>query len=138
VASGAAAIRAAPAAAESPYVRDLAGLTDNQRAVLLALADAPEHQATTPALAAATGVELERTREAAVALIERSLARPAGAGAAPKRGGRRPVVYAATPHGLAVASMAKVPPLGAAPAAAPLPEAAPEAERLLREALSDG
>jgi hypothetical protein len=79
---------------------DAVALTDNQRLVLDALRDAPGHLATTPELAAATGLETNRVKECALALIRRGYARVAGEGPAPKGGGRRPTRYLCTPLAL--------------------------------------
>jgi hypothetical protein len=74
----------------------IAALSDQQRRVLEALCAAPDHRATTPELTAATGLEANRIKECAVALIKASFAVVAGAGVAHRRGGRPPVRYAAT------------------------------------------
>jgi hypothetical protein len=101
-------------------------LSDQQRRVLEALVRAPGHLATSPELSAATGLERNRVQEVCVALIKGRWVTPAGAGAAPARGGRPPLRYAVTPWGLEHAP-------GGDPDAAAGP-----AERLLHEALDPG
>jgi hypothetical protein len=75
-------------------------LSDQQRRVLEALYRAPDHKATTPELATATGLDPNRVREATLALIKGGWTVVAGAGGTPPRGGRPPVRYAATPYAL--------------------------------------
>jgi hypothetical protein len=81
-------------------IRAADALSDQQRRVLVALLLAPGHRATGPELSAATGLERNRVREVCVALTKGRWVIPAGAGAAPARGGRPPLRYAVTPWGL--------------------------------------
>jgi AAA domain len=109
---------------ESPRgAQEGAALTDNQRAVLDAMRSAPGHLATTPELATATGLEPNRAKECAVALIRQGYARVAGEGPAPARGGRRPTRYVCTPLGLGLGApgSAARPPLRLVPAGLPPP-----------------
>ena len=58
-------------------------LSDQQRRVLEALYRAPDHKATTPELATATGLDPNRVREATLALIKGGWTVVAGAGGRP-------------------------------------------------------
>jgi hypothetical protein len=118
--------------AQGKNVQDLAqtptgadALSEQQRRVLVALRRAGDHRATSPELSAATGLERNRVQEVCVALIKGSWVAPAGAGPAPKRGGRPPLRYALTPWALAQLAARGA---GAGPAPDP-------AVRLLHEAL---
>jgi hypothetical protein len=104
-------------------------LTDRQRAVLAALKRTPDRTATTPELAAAAGLDGDRTGQILNALVDKRLVAPAGTGAPNANGSKPPRRWKATPLAIAVAEE---------PAAATDPEPVPvvdPADRLLREAL---
>jgi hypothetical protein len=106
-----------PPEATAPRALDISGpvLTERQRAVLAALTRAPERTATTPELAAAAGLDGDRTGQILRDLVAKRLVAPAGLGAPNAKGSKPPRRWTATPLAIAVAGDA--------------------ADRLLREAL---
>jgi hypothetical protein len=104
-------------------------LTDRQRAVLSALKRAPERTATTPELAAAAGLDGDRTGQILNTLVDKKLVAPAGTGAPNAKGSKPPRRWKATPLAIAVPESGT-----GAPVEIFNPRADP-ADRLLHEAL---
>jgi hypothetical protein len=96
-------------------------LTPRQRAVLAALTRAPERTATTPELAAAAGLDGDRTGQILRDLVAKRLVAPAGLGVPNAKGSKPPRRWTVTPLAIAVPGDSSDP-----------------AARLLREALGDG